>query len=87
VASRRRDATRELDPIDEVARLLALNLKRDRGLQEVIVELEGVGIRQARIAELLGTTGGYVSVALGRAKAPAKPTKKSKSATGSKGTG
>jgi hypothetical protein len=86
VASRRRDATRDLDPIDEVARLLALNLKRNRGLQEVIVELEGVGI-QARIAELLGTTGGYVSVTLGRAKAPAKPAKKSKSATGSKGTG
>jgi len=53
----------------------------------VIVELDGVGIRQARIAELLGTTGGYVSVALGRAKAPAKPAKKSKSAADSKRTG
>ena len=87
MADRRHDAARELDPIDEVARLLALNLKRDRGLQEVIVELDGVGIRQARIAELLGTTGGYVSVALGRAKAPAKPAKKSKSAADSKRTG
>lgn len=57
-----------LDPIDEVARLLALNLKRDRGLQEVIVELDGVGIKQARIAELLGTSSGYVNVALTRAK-------------------
>lgn len=57
-----------LDPIDEVARLLALNLKRERGLQEVIVELDSVGIKQARIAELLSTTGGYVSVALTRAK-------------------
>jgi CRP-like cAMP-binding protein len=54
--------------MDEVARLLALNLKRERGLQEVIVELDSVGIRQARIAELLGTTGGYVNVALTRAK-------------------
>jgi CRP-like cAMP-binding protein len=74
-----------LDPIDEVARLLALNLKRDRGLQDVIVELESVGIRQARIAELLGTTGGYVSVALGRSKAPAKPSKKPKSSGKSSG--
>jgi transcriptional regulator len=48
--------------------VLALNLKRERGLQEVIVELDGVGIKQARIGELLGTTGGYVSVALARAK-------------------
>jgi DNA-directed RNA polymerase specialized sigma24 family protein len=57
-----------LDPIDEVARLLALNLKRERGLQEVIVELDSVGIMQARIAELLGTSPGYVNVALTRAK-------------------
>jgi DNA-directed RNA polymerase specialized sigma24 family protein len=57
-----------LDPIDEVARLLALNLKRERGLQEVIVELDSVGIKQARIAELLGTSPGYVNVALTRAK-------------------
>jgi CRP-like cAMP-binding protein len=62
----------QLDPIDEVARLLALNLKRERGLQEVIVELRSVGIPQARIAELLGTTSGYVSVALERAKKQAK---------------
>lgn len=57
-----------LDPIDEVARLLALNLKRERGLQDVIVELDSVGIKQARIAELLGTSAGYVNVALTRAK-------------------
>lgn len=57
-----------LDPIDEVARLLALNLKRERGLQEVIAELDSVGIKQARIAELLGTSPGYVNVALTRAK-------------------
>jgi DNA-directed RNA polymerase specialized sigma24 family protein len=58
----------QLDPMDEVARLLALNLKRERGLQAVIVELDGVGIPQARIAELLGTSGSYVSVALRRAQ-------------------
>ncbi len=72
--------------MDEVARLLALNLKRERGLQEVIVELDNVGIRQARIAELLGTTGGYVNVALTRAKDQArkKSTSRSKRA-GAKG--
>lgn len=65
--------------MDEVARLLAVNLKRERGLQEVIVELDSVGIRQARIAELLGTTGGYVNVAMTRAKNQAK--KKSSSSS------
>ena len=69
----------QLDPMDEVARLLALNLKRERGLQEVIVELDSVAIPQARIAELLGTTGSYVSVALARAKeAEKKAGKKAK---------
>jgi DNA-directed RNA polymerase specialized sigma24 family protein len=68
-----------LDPMDEIARLLALNLKRERGLQEVIVELDSVGIKQARIAELLGTSPGYVNVALTRAKeAEAKPKKRAK---------
>lgn len=57
-----------LDPLDEVARLLALNLKRDRGLQDVIVELDGAGFPQARIAELMATSPGYVNVALTRAK-------------------
>jgi CRP-like cAMP-binding protein len=62
----------KLDPLDEVARLLALSIKRERGLQEVIVELDSVGIQQARIAELLGTSAGYVNVALTRAKELAK---------------
>lgn len=68
MAGSRREPLRALDPMDEVARLLALNLKRERGLQEVIVELDSVGFRQARIAELLGTSSGYVNVALTRAK-------------------
>jgi DNA-directed RNA polymerase specialized sigma24 family protein len=68
MAGSRREPAKALDPMDEVARLLALNLKRDRGLSDVIVELDEVGIRQARIAELLGTTSGYVNVALSRAK-------------------
>jgi hypothetical protein len=66
-----------LDPLDEVAPLLALNLKRERGLQEVIAELDSVGIPQVRIAELLGTTRSYVNVALTRAKKkPARNTAK-----------
>jgi CRP-like cAMP-binding protein len=72
MATSRTEQARAVDPIDEVARLLALSLKRERGLQEIIVELDSVGIRQARIAELLGTTAGYVNVALGRAKKQAK---------------
>jgi len=57
-----------LDPLDEVARLLALNLKRERGLQEVIIELDSAGFPQSRIAELVATSPGYVSVALTRAR-------------------
>jgi CRP-like cAMP-binding protein len=72
MATSRPEQAKALDPIDEVARLLTLSLRRERGLQEVIVELDSVGIRQARIAELLGTTAGYVNVALGRAKKQAK---------------
>jgi hypothetical protein len=62
----------QLDPMDEVARLLALNLKRERGLQEVIAEFGSVGIGRSRIAELLGTSPAYVDVALKRAKKQAK---------------
>jgi DNA-directed RNA polymerase specialized sigma24 family protein len=58
----------KLEPLDELARLLALNLKRERGLQDVIVELDSAGFPQSRIAELMGTAPGYVSVALTRAK-------------------
>jgi hypothetical protein len=68
-----------LDPMDEVARLLTLNLKRERGLSEVIVELDSVGIAPSRIAELVGTSPGYVNVALTRAKKQAKKTPSRKS--------
>lgn len=72
----------KLDPLDEVARLLALSIKRERGLQEVIVELDRVGIQQARIAELLGTSAGYVNVALTRSKeAEKKGTRKGSNAS------
>jgi hypothetical protein len=38
----------------------------------VITELASVGIGRSRIAELLGTTPGYVDVALARAKKQSK---------------
>ena len=58
----------EENSLDEVARLLALLLKRDRPLQETIVEMSEVGIKRGRIAELVGTTPGYAGVAIDRAK-------------------
>ncbi len=54
--------------LDEIARLLALNIKRDRSLQDAISELASVGFRPTRIAELVGTSPGYVNVAVRRAK-------------------
>jgi hypothetical protein len=63
--------------LDEVARLLAISLRREKTLQETIEEFDAAGIQQARIAELLDTSSQYVSVALSRAKskkqAAAKP--------------
>jgi hypothetical protein len=72
-----------LDPLDEIARLLALNLKRERGLQDVIVELDDAGFPQSRIAELVATSPGYVSVALTRAKEAEKKKAPKKSAKAS----
>jgi hypothetical protein len=62
--------------LDEVVRLLALNVKRERPLAEAIEELSQAGFGQTRIAELLGTSAAYVNVAIGRAKK--KPTNKKK---------
>jgi hypothetical protein len=60
------------DPIeaklDEVARLLAILVARDRSLQDAVTELSGVGFGPTRVAELLGTTPGYAKVAADRAK-------------------
>jgi hypothetical protein len=70
----------QLDPIeaklDEIVRLLAMNVKRERPLAEAIEELNEAGFGQTRIADLLGTSPAYVNVALGRAKK--KPTTKKK---------
>lgn len=66
---------KELEPQDEIARLLALQLRRAVGNQgETIQELNRVGFGQTRIAQLLGTTPGTVNQELIRAKK--KPVKK-----------
>jgi hypothetical protein len=62
--------------MDEVARLLALMLKRDRPLQETIAEMSEVGIKRGRIAELVGTSPAYAGVAIDRAKKKSGGSKK-----------
>lgn len=54
--------------LDDIARLLALQLRREQTLQDSIAEFAEAGFSQARIASLLGTTPNYVNVALTRAK-------------------
>jgi hypothetical protein len=67
--------------LDEIARLLALLIRASpspgaapgpKSLQGFIEELSGVGIGPSRIADLAGTSPGYVGVALTRAKAAKK---------------
>jgi hypothetical protein len=54
--------------LDEIAKLLAILVARDRSLQDTIADLAGVGFGPKRVAELLGTTPGYAQVAADRAK-------------------
>jgi hypothetical protein len=57
------------DPHDEIARLLALQIRLSVGNQaRAITELNKAGIRPSRIADLLGTSPGTVNVALQRSK-------------------
>jgi DNA-directed RNA polymerase specialized sigma24 family protein len=60
------------DRLDEIAKLLAILVSRERNLQEAVAELSAVEIAPKRIAELLGTTPGYVQVAIARAKKQAR---------------
>jgi len=50
--------------LDEIARLLALGLKRKRDLADVVADLDGVGLDRARIGELLGISPSHVDAAL-----------------------
>ena len=63
---------RPTDPVaaklDEVARLLAILVARDRSLQDTIADLSAVGFGPTRIAELIGTSAGYAKVAADRAR-------------------
>jgi hypothetical protein len=54
--------------LDEIARLLAILVSRDRSLQDAVADLSAVGFGPTRIAELIGTSPGYAKVAIDRAK-------------------
>lgn len=54
--------------LDEVAKLLAILIARDRTLQDVIADLSAVGIGPTRIGALVGTSPGYAKVAADRAR-------------------
>ena len=61
------EATQAAGPVDaleELTKLLALNLKRKRDLEEVVAELDAVGFDRARIGELLGASPSRVDAAL-----------------------
>lgn len=59
--------------LDTVLKLLALNLPEDLTAQEKIVKLSGTGLKGTDIAQILGTSPGYVAVALDRARKRSKP--------------
>ena len=54
--------------LDDIARLLAILVTRDRTLQDAIGEMDAFGIQASRIAALVGKSSGYVSVAAERSK-------------------
>lgn len=54
--------------LDEIARLLAILVARDRSLQDAVADLSAVKFGPTRIAELTGTSAGYAKVAADRAK-------------------
>ena len=67
------------DPIDELSRLAVLLLKRLSSSQaELIVEMHYVGIKTARIAELVGTTPNTANQAIQRGKRARKKAKTKK---------
>ena len=54
--------------LDEIAKLLAISIARDRSLQDAVDDLDAAGLRPTRVAELLGTSPGYAKVAADRAR-------------------
>lgn len=58
-----------MEPIEEVARLLAIQIRRTAPTQaEAILELSRAGFSARRVAELLGTTPATVEKDLQRAR-------------------
>ncbi len=58
-----------MDPLEEVVRLLAIQLRRQTESQaEAIDELNRAGFAPKRIAELLGTTPNTVNVSISKKK-------------------
>jgi DNA-binding CsgD family transcriptional regulator len=58
-----------VEPLEEVVRLLAIQLRREADSQaQAIEEMSKAGFGPSRIAELLGTTPNTVNVAISNAK-------------------
>jgi hypothetical protein len=58
-----------VDPMEEVVRLLAIQLRRQTESQsEAINEMSRAGFGPTRIAELLGTTANTVNVSISKQK-------------------
>lgn len=54
--------------LDAMLKLLALGLPESLTSQEKIARLKGTGMTAAQVAEVLGVSSGYVSVAIARSK-------------------
>jgi DNA-directed RNA polymerase specialized sigma24 family protein len=68
-----RGVEQRLDPIEELVRLMAIDLRmRTQSQGEAILELNKAGFGPSRIAELLGTTPNTVNVTIQKAKKRAK---------------
>jgi DNA-directed RNA polymerase specialized sigma24 family protein len=64
-----RGVEQKLDPMEELVRLMAIDLRRRAESQsEAILELNRAGFGPSRIAELLGTTANTVNVTIQKAK-------------------
>lgn len=63
-----------MEPMEEVVRLLAIQLRRETESQaQAIEEMSRAGFGPTRIAELLGTTPNTVNVAISTAKKRKRP--------------
>jgi hypothetical protein len=63
----KRDA--QMEPMEEIARLLAIQIRRGAGSQaDAAAELSRVGFGPTRIAQLLGTTAATIGKDLQRAR-------------------